>query len=133
MKPEIMPLGAIQIKRTIVRDLALEKIQSIVNARAEYAARLPDLMAAEVSQTRKKLWARLFHRKLSDQALFDTWVRESSYFDCFAEEYFKVKSRAMFFAEDQMNSCKKLLALSNADGEGDSMWISDIAYAAIRQ
>lgn len=127
-----MPLGAIQIKRIVVRDLALDKIQSITNTRGDYAARLPDLMAAEVVKTRKKIWARLFHRKLSDQDLFDTWVRESSYFDHFAAEYHDVKVKSMFFAGDRLRACKKLLALSNAPSPSDTMWISDDAYAAIR-
>ena len=126
-------LGAIQIKRTIVRDLALEKIQDITNTRATYAARLPDLAAAEVVEIRKKIWARLFHRKLSDQELFDKWLRESSHFDCFAMEYTNVKRSSLYFADNQMKACKKLLALSNADGDDDSMWITDVAYSAIRQ
>jgi hypothetical protein len=127
-----MPLGAIQIKRTVVRDLALDKIQDITNTRADYAALLPDLMAAEVVKTRKKIWARLFHRKLSDQDLFDTWVRESSYFDHYAGAYHSMKVKAKFTADDQLKACKKLLALANAPSASDLMWISDDAYAAIR-
>ncbi len=127
-----IPYAGIEMNRVIVKNLARNKIDSLLFYREECKKALEIEKEKLVKRYRREWFGRIFGRKWDDERLIrecssgmDEWWKTSS--------YRKACTDSKYAGENTISFCHNLIGLANIETHNNLMWISDEAYRKIRE